>query len=357
MIRYENIEVRFGEFTAIPDLDLEVADGEFFTLLGPSGCGKTTALRTLAGFVQPTRGEISVDGRPVTRLPSDKRQVGMVFQNYALFPAMTVRENIAFGLRLQKISRAERERLTADVARRVDLTPEQLEKSPAELSGGQQQRVAIARALVLQPKILLLDEPLSNLDAKLRHQLRGQLKELQTEFGITTVYVTHDQDEALTMSDRIAVFNAGRIEQIGTPQEIYEQSATEFVCTFIGAATELSGGLLRALGLDWSRPGYLRLEKALLEADGAPLPAGYRRLGGTVREQAYHGTHTIYTVEVRGTALKILVREDGGPKSAPGEQVDVGISPGHVLTYDPSEGALDHSAEPERSEPLAEVLG
>ncbi|MBA4101520.1 MAG: ABC transporter ATP-binding protein, partial [Arthrobacter sp.] len=205
MIRLDNIEVSFGDFTAIPSLDLHVLPGEFFTLLGPSGCGKTTALRTLAGFIQPSRGTVHVDGKDVTRLPSDKRQVGMVFQNYALFPSMSVWENIAFGLRVRKEKPADSDRLVRDIARRVELSDEQLSKNVAELSGGQQQRVAVARALVLRPKILLLDEPLSNLDAKLRHQLRQQLKDLQSEFGITTVYVTHDQDEALAMSDRVAV--------------------------------------------------------------------------------------------------------------------------------------------------------
>ncbi|WP_022871690.1 ABC transporter ATP-binding protein [Nesterenkonia alba] len=333
MIRYENIEVRFGDFTAIPDLSLEVAEGEFFTLLGPSGCGKTTALRTLAGFAQPTCGEVYVDDRRVTHLPSDKRQVGMVFQNYALFPSMNVWENIAFGLKLRRHSRSQRQDLVADVARRVDLTEDQLQKNPSELSGGQQQRVAIARALVLQPKILLLDEPLSNLDAKLRGQLRGQLKALQSEFGITTLYVTHDQDEALTMSDRIAVFNRGRVEQVGTPREIYDSSATEFVCTFIGAATHLSAALTERLGISTSHLSYLRLEKALLETAGAPLPAEYARFTGTVLAESYHGTHTIYTVDVLGAELKILQREDGGARPQVGEPAEVGIHPSHVLSY------------------------
>ncbi|MDZ5077263.1 ABC transporter ATP-binding protein [Nesterenkonia sp. HG001] len=337
MIHYEDIEVSFGDFTAIPALNLDVAEGEFFTLLGPSGCGKTTALRALAGFVQPSRGEIFVEGRPVSRLPSDKRGVGMVFQNYALFPSMTVWENIAFGLRLRRHSAAERRELVAEVAERVDLSAEQLQKHPSELSGGQQQRVAIARALVLRPKILLLDEPLSNLDAKLRHQLRSQLKELQSEFGITTLYVTHDQDEALTMSDRIAVFNAGRIEQVGTPEEIYDHSANEFVCRFIGAATQLSGELAADLGHEVTSSCFLRLEKPLLETPGAPLPPVYRRISAVVQSLAYHGTHTIYTVEARGTALKILVREDGGGKAGPGDEVEVGVNPEHVLAY-PSAG-------------------
>ena len=280
MIRFENIEVTFGDFTAIPSLDLQVEPGEFFTLLGPSGCGKTTALRTLAGFIEPSAGEVYVDGKDVTRLPSDKRQVGMVFQNYALFPSMSVWENIAFGLRVRKEKPAESDRLVRDIARRVDLVDDQLRKNVAELSGGQQQRVAVARALVLQPKILLLDEPLSNLDAKLRHQLRQQLKDLQSEFGITTVYVTHDQDEALAMSDRVAVFNKGVVEQIGTPQSIYDESATEFVCNFIGDSSRLTAEFVAELNrqsapvLNPAANSYLRVEKASLD------PAGGGRLGG-----------------------------------------------------------------------------
>src|SRR5699024_4149524 len=180
-----------GDFTAIHDLDLHVREGEFFTLLGPSGCGKTTALRTLAGFVTPSKGELYVADRRVTRLPSDKRRIGMVFQNYALFPSLDVRENIAFGLKVRKEPRAEVERKVREIAEQVDLSPAQLGKNLADLSGGQHPRVAIARALVLRPEILLLDEPLSNLDAKLRAQLRVQLKDLQEQFGITTVYVTH----------------------------------------------------------------------------------------------------------------------------------------------------------------------
>ncbi|MCC3271045.1 ABC transporter ATP-binding protein, partial [Arthrobacter sp. zg-Y809] len=247
MIRYDNIEVSFDDFVAIPKLDLEIQEGEFFTLLGPSGCGKTTALRTLAGFISPSAGDVFVDGKRVTHLSSDKRSIGMVFQNYALFPSMNVWENIAFGLKVRKDSKSDTARLVAEIAGQMELSDEQLQKNVAELSGGQQQRVAIARALVLKPKILLLDEPLSNLDAKLRVQLRGQLKDLQSQFGITTVYVTHDQDEALTMSDRIAVFNKGVVEHVGPPAEIYERSATEFVCNFIGDINVLDEELVRRL--------------------------------------------------------------------------------------------------------------
>ena len=283
MIRLDNIEVSFGDFTAIPNLDLHVKPGEFFTLLGPSGCGKTTALRTLAGFIEPSAGTVHVDGKNVTRLPSDKRQVGMVFQNYALFPSMSVWENIAFGLRVRKEKSAESDRLVRDIARRVELSDEQLHKNVAELSGGQQQRVAVARALVLRPKILLLDEPLSNLDAKLRHQLRQQLKDLQSEFGITTVYVTHDQDEALAMSDRVAVFNKGVVEQVGTPQDIYDDAATEFVCNFIGDSSPLTPEFMAELnrlsgaGLSPTANSYLRVEKASLTppAQTEAPPSGF----------------------------------------------------------------------------------
>lgn len=234
MITYNNIEVSFGDFVAIPNLNLEIKEGDFFTFLGPSGCGKTTALRTLAGLEQPSAGTILIDGKDVTGLPSHKRDLGLVFQNYALFPTMTVFDNIAFGLKVAKTSKSEIEDRVREIAKEVNLTDEQLQKNVAALSGGQQQRVAIARALVVRPKILLLDEPLSNLDARLRHSLRGQLKDLQEHFGITTIYVTHDQEEALVMSDKIAVMNAGSIEQLGTPRELYADSATEFVCTFLG---------------------------------------------------------------------------------------------------------------------------
>ncbi|QCU77010.1 ABC transporter ATP-binding protein [Citricoccus sp. SGAir0253] len=351
MIRFDDVEVRYGDTVAIPRLDLEVREGEFFTLLGPSGCGKTTALRTLAGFVHPSAGRVFVDGRDVTRLPSDKREVGMVFQNYALFPSMSVRENIAFGLKVRRESRAERERLVADIARRVDLAEAHLDRNVAELSGGQQQRVAIARALVLQPKILLLDEPLSNLDAKLRQQLRHQLKELQAEVGITTVYVTHDQDEALTMSDRIAVFNAGRVEQVGTPQEVYDRSATEFVCTFLGDASRLTPALLTALdarhpGLDPRRTAYARLEKVALVAPGSSAPAGTCTVEGVVSSASYHGLHTTYAVESHGALVRVLFREDGRPRPAVGERVTLAVDPSHVLQYGDDDSASDAVPDP-----------
>jgi iron(III) transport system ATP-binding protein len=351
MIRLDNIEVSFGDFIAIPNLDLHVKPGEFFTLLGPSGCGKTTALRTLAGFIEPSKGTVHVDGKNVTKLPSDKRQVGMVFQNYALFPSMSVWENIAFGLRVRKEKSAESDRLVRDIAHRVELSDEQLHKNVAELSGGQQQRVAVARALVLKPKILLLDEPLSNLDAKLRHQLRQQLKDLQSEFGITTVYVTHDQDEALAMSDRVAVFNKGVVEQIGTPQDIYDNAATEFVCNFIGDSSALTPGFVaevnRASGEDLSTGAnsYLRVEKASLTppSDGGSAVG----LSGQVVSRTYHGLHSRYVVSSHGAEIRLLVKEDGGVQPDPGADTTVYVQPGHILQYDRDTGlALDRQAEP-----------
>ena len=346
MIRLDNIEVTFGDFTAIPNLDLHVRPGEFFTLLGPSGCGKTTALRTLAGFIEPSKGTVTVDGKNVTKLPSDKRQVGMVFQNYALFPSMSVWENIAFGLRVRKEKSAESDRLVRDIAHRVELSEEQLHKNVAELSGGQQQRVAVARALVLKPKILLLDEPLSNLDAKLRHQLRQQLKDLQSEFGITTVYVTHDQDEALAMSDRVAVFNKGVVEQVGTPQSIYDQAATEFVCNFIGDSSVLTPEFMAEVnrisgaGLSLAANSYLRVEKASLTppADGGTAVG----LAGKVVSRTYHGLHSRYVVRSHGAEIRLLVQEDGGVHPAAGAATTLYVQPGHILQYHPDSGkALD----------------
>ncbi|HEX7201856.1 MAG TPA: ABC transporter ATP-binding protein [Arthrobacter sp.] len=337
MIRLDNIEVSFGDFTAIPHLDLHVRPGEFFTLLGPSGCGKTTALRTLAGFIQPSAGTVHVDGKDVTRLPSDKRQVGMVFQNYALFPSMSVWENIAFGLRVRKEKQADSDRLVRDIARRVELSDEQLAKNVAELSGGQQQRVAVARALVLRPKILLLDEPLSNLDAKLRHQLRQQLKDLQSEFGITTVYVTHDQDEALAMSDRVAVFNKGVVEQVGTPQEIYDHAGTEFVCNFIGDSSTLTPEFVAEVNrlsgaqLSTEATSYLRVEKASLAAPAGGSPAV--GLPGTVVSRTYHGLHSRYVVHSHGAEIRLLVKEDGGAHPEPGTETTVYLQPAHILQY------------------------
>ncbi|AZA14706.1 ABC transporter ATP-binding protein [Corynebacterium choanae] len=335
MIEFKDIEVAFDNFVAIPNMNLTIEEGQFFTLLGPSGCGKTTALRALAGLVEPTKGRIFIDGQDVTKLPSDKRQLGMVFQNYALFPTMTVRENLAFGLKVKKVGNDEIAQRVADIAREVELTDKQLDRSVAELSGGQQQRVAIARALVMRPKILLLDEPLSNLDAKLRGQLRIQLKEMQQHFGITSVYVTHDQTEALSMSDGIAVINQGRIEQVGTPREVYSASATEFVCNFIGDVNALPVPELRAQGaaLD-ADSAYVRVERVALCDPTTPVVPGSVYFDGHVTGSRYEGVMTTYAIDIgQPKPLSVVIKDDGRLVLHPGQQVRVAIAGEDLLTY------------------------
>ncbi|MFC7364292.1 MULTISPECIES: ABC transporter ATP-binding protein [Bhargavaea] len=249
------ITKQFGKVTAVEGLDLIIKEGEFFTFLGPSGCGKTTTLRMVAGFYYPTKGVVKFNDRDMTTVPPEKRNTGMVFQNYALFPHMTVFENVAFGLKVRKMSKAETKKRVEDVLRKVRLD-QYMERQVSQLSGGQQQRVALARALVIEPDILLLDEPLSNLDARLRDEMRAEILRLQKEYQITTIYVTHDQVEALTMSDRIAVFNFGKCQQVGTPTEIYNEPVNDFVAEFIGETNLLpvreaaSGESLRSFHAD-----------------------------------------------------------------------------------------------------------
>ncbi|PLR86447.1 ABC transporter ATP-binding protein [Bacillus sp. V33-4] len=232
-IKIDNVQKAFGNVIAVDHLNLEIKDGEFFTFLGPSGCGKTTTLRMIAGFYYPTKGVVRFGDKDMTRVPPEKRNTGMVFQNYALFPHMTVFENVAFGLKVRKVSGNDLRTRVNDVLHKVKLE-KYAERQVSQLSGGQQQRVALARALVIEPEILLLDEPLSNLDAKLRDEMRSEILRLQQEYKITTIYVTHDQAEALSMSDRIAVFNFGVCHQVGTPSEIYNEPANDFVAGFIG---------------------------------------------------------------------------------------------------------------------------
>jgi len=335
MIRLEQITVRFGAFTALDSIDVHVREGEFFTFLGPSGCGKTTTLRVIAGFIQPEGGSVYVRGRDITRVPIEERNIGIVFQSYALFPTMTVRDNIAFGLKIKKLSAADIKAKVQEIADKVDLSGEQLGKAVSQLSGGQQQRVAIARALVTEPAIICMDEPLSNLDAKLRVQLRNELKHMQKSFGITTIYVTHDQEEALTLSDRIAVFNKGRIEQTGTPNEVYNHSGTEFVCNFIGDINRLSGSTLDALnqagaGLDPAMAHYIRLERVMV---GRDIKEGAFRLEGKVTGREYYGMYIKYTVETPRQVIRAIVGNDGGGILEPGQEVFAGFSPEHIMSY------------------------
>jgi putative spermidine/putrescine transport system ATP-binding protein len=279
---------------AVDGVDLEIGAGEFFCMLGPSGSGKTTVLRMIAGFETPTSGRILLDGEEVTRKPPFERDVHTVFQDYALFPHMTVGQNVAYGLLVRKIGRRERMRAAADALESVRLGGYESRK-PSQLSGGQRQRVALARALVNRPKVLLLDEPLGALDLKLREQMQVELKAIQREVGITFLFVTHDQEEALTMSDRIAVFNDGRIEQVGTAAEVYERPSTAFVAGFVGTSNLLSGDAAkRVLGQDGSwtvRPEKIRVEPADAQAGTGDVCAD-----GTVREVIYLGSSTRFVV-------------------------------------------------------------
>jgi len=244
-IALDRLTKDFGAFRAVDDVSLDIAPGELFFLLGPSGCGKTTLLRIIAGFIQPTGGRVRFAGRDVTRLPPNKRRIGMVFQSYALWPHMTVAQNVAFGLAARKVPRPERDRRAKEALRAVQME-ELSDRKPGQLSGGQQQRVALARALVVEPDVLLLDEPLSNLDAKLRNEMRAEIRRLCRATGITTIYVTHDQKEALSMADRIAVLRKGRIDQVGSPQELYDRPRTRFAADFLGDTNFLEAQVIGA---------------------------------------------------------------------------------------------------------------
>ena len=325
MIEFKNIEIKYGDFTAIRDLNLTIEDGEFFTFLGPSGCGKTTTLRSLVGFLEPSSGQILVDGQDITHMPVEKRNIGMVFQSYALFPTMTVYENLAFGLKVKKLPAAEIDKKVREVAKIIEIKDEQLVRNVSELSGGQQQRVALARAIVLEPKILCLDEPLSNLDAKLRVGLRSELKRLQKTLGITTLYVTHDQEEALTLSDRIAVFNNGFVEQVDKPFDIYNHSKSEFVCDFIGEINHLSRSMVaemnrqQSCGLDEEKKAYVRLERIGF----VPLE-GTAEFAGVIKDYDYNGVLTKY---------RVVHVNDGQPFMAEGDLVKLYIHPSDIMQF------------------------
>lgn len=335
MITFKEIQIKYNDFIAIDNLNLEIKEGEFFTFLGPSGCGKSTTLRTLVGFINPSEGQILIEDEDITHLDPEKRGIGIVFQSYALFPTMTVFDNIAFGLKVKKVSPEIIKAKVHEIAQKINISDEQLHRNVSELSGGQQQRVALARALVLEPKILCLDEPLSNLDAKLRISLRKELKRLQKELGITTLYVTHDQEEALTLSDRIAVFNNGFIEQVGTPYEIYNQSETEFVCDFIGSINKLSyKTLLSAKGekdLFKETNGYIRLERVKLSrTDSKEL-----ELEGIVDDIEFNGVLIKYAVELPNKEMiHIIEKNDGLSRHIVGDPVKLYIHPRDVMQFE-----------------------
>ena len=337
MIRLNDIVVKFGDFTALHGINVHVKEGEFFTFLGPSGCGKTTTLRTLTGFIEPAEGTVIVGGKDITHVPIEDRNIGIVFQSYALFPTMTVYDNIAFGLKIKKMKKAEVDKHVREIAKKVDLSDEQLKKAVSQLSGGQQQRVAIARALVTGPAIICMDEPLSNLDAKLRVQLRNELKKMQKDFGITTIYVTHDQEEALTLSDRIAVFNSGVIEQVGTPNEVYNHSATEFVCNFIGDINRLGEGIVNELinmgaPVDPAKHNYIRLER--IHVNVQPRE-GEIALDGTVESLEYYGLYIKYYITVCGQTIKVIEKNDGVNIYDAGQKVKAVFNPRDIMAYEP----------------------
>ncbi|MDM7323527.1 MAG: ABC transporter ATP-binding protein [Thermus sp.] len=325
MVELREVHKRYGPVRAVDGLDLGLREGEFFTLLGPSGCGKTTTLRLVAGFEAPDQGEVYIGGERVNALPPERRPIGMVFQHYALFPNMTVFGNIAFPMRLRRIPEREVRKRVGELLEMVHLVG--LEgRYPKELSGGQQQRVALARALAREPKVLLLDEPLSALDAKIREGLRGELKRLQRETGLTTLYVTHDQEEALALSDRIAVMREGRVEQLGTPIEVYERPRTTFVARFVGAGVlvpgEAQGGVFHRnrpwpVRVEGEGKGFLLLRPEQLRLD----ETGF--LEGQVVLTTYLGSLVRVEVEAEGLVLKVDLPPGRAP--GPGEQVRLAL--------------------------------
>ena len=359
-VRLEGVSKVFKETVAVDRLTLEIETGEFFSLLGPSGCGKTTTLRMIGGFEEPTEGRVFLGGDDVTDVPAYKRDVNTVFQSYALFPHLNVFENIAFGLRRKKVAKDEIQRRVKEALDLVDLPGHETRKA-SQLSGGQQQRVALARALVNRPKVLLLDEPLGALDLKLRKQMQLELKRIQSEVGITFIYVTHDQEEAMTMSNRLAVMRSGRVEQIGAPEAVYERPASEFVAGFLGASNLLTGEVKDSSarfatvalgdgsavtvpkeqlnGTNGSVKVGVRPEKIRLQKASAPVPEGWNSVSGLLRVATYVGVSHQFEVEgPLGKTLTVYAQNLGGePLPAPGEQVRLTWRPEHSFAVNASE--------------------
>ena len=362
-VRLERVTKTFGEALAVDDLSLDIAEGEFFSMLGPSGCGKTTTLRMIGGFEEPSRGTVYLGGRDVTDQPAYKRDVNTVFQSYALFPHLNVFENVAFGLRRKKVAKTEVTARVDDALRLVEMTGFETRK-PGQMSGGQQQRVALARALVNHPKVLLLDEPLGALDLKLRKQMQLELKRIQQEVGITFIYVTHDQEEAMTMSNRLAVMRAGRAEQVGPPEEVYENPQTQFVAAFLGASNLLEGALKQQangtstvllaggdfvhlpnerapFGVGESVLVGVRPEKITIRSDvDGPTESGWNSVTGLLRMATYIGVSHQYKVEgPGGHELTVWVQNLGAePAPTPGERVRLSWRWEHTFAVLPQEG-------------------
>ena len=337
-IRLAGLSKRYGDVVAVDSIDLEIAPGEFFTLLGPSGSGKTTTLRMIAGFEIPDAGHVELAGRDVTPLAPYDRSVNTVFQDYALFPHMTVADNVEYGMRVRKIARAERERQRTEALDMVRLSGFESRK-PNELSGGQRQRVALARAIVNHPRVLLLDEPLGALDLKLREQMQVELKGIQGEVGITFVYVTHDQEEALTMSDRVAVMNEGRVEQVGEPAAVYERPSNRFVSGFVGVSNVLERGGKRFT----VRPEKVRLIEPGEDTDGLQVERG------RIRDVSYAGMITRYLVELEAGGELQVVRQNLETSSAEaleqrGREVTIGWRQEHTVAMKEDGGGREESS-------------
>lgn len=338
MIKIENVRINYGDFVALDNINFTVNKGEFFTLLGPSGSGKSTMLRAIAGFLEPSSGTISIDGKVVNNTPIENRGIGMVFQSYALFPSMNVFDNIAFGLNVEKADKTYIKERVYELARMVDLSEDQLKKNVSELSGGQQQRVAITRALAKKPELLAMDEPLSNLDARLRKSLRQELKKIQHELGVTTLYVTHDQEEALTLSNKIAVFSDGRLEQVGTPQEIYSNPASEFVCSFIGDSNLLSVNIIneiapRLLEIASKKVFYIRPENLKIKPFSSEKASN--EIVCKYLNEDYYGTHLIYRVlhEATNTIIEVQSQTLQENNFHEGEELILSIDPQKIHAF------------------------
>ena len=315
-VSVQGVHKQFGDLVAVKDLDIEIRAGEFFSMLGPSGSGKTTVLRMIAGFEEPTSGRILLHGEDVTNAAPFDREVNTVFQDYALFPHLTIAENVAYGLKVRGIAKSERTRLVGEALEQVQLS-HVAGRLPSQLSGGQRQRIALARALILRPKVLLLDEPLGALDKQLREQMQFELKQIQRDVGITFVFVTHDQEEALTLSDRVAVFNGGKIEQVGSPREVYEFPQTEFVASFLGITNLLRGEQGERI-VGSSAPHSVRPERVRLVDPTTPAETDTVALPGRVLETVYAGAHTRYLVETEDGARFISEKQNSQtPHTAP----------------------------------------
>lgn len=357
-VHLRNIAKSFGATRVVEDVNLDIARGELFFLLGPSGCGKTTCLRIIAGFYEPDGGQVFFDDRPMAGVPPHRRNTGMVFQQYALWPHLTIAQNVSYGLDLRRLPASEKRRRVAEVLEAVHMS-EHADKHPSQLSGGQQQRVALARALVIRPDLLLLDEPLSNLDAKLRLEMRGEIRRLHREFGITAIYVTHDQVEALSMADRIAVMNEGRIQQIGTPRQVYTEPANTFVAGFIGETNFLPGtvqaltgnevtvatavGAVRGHWLERNGPApatgapvhcSVRPESLTVMAAGEAQHAGRNCLRARVASSTYLGCQEEFVLALDGDAgvtMKAVMHNPGKLVREVGKEVDVLFNPADVV--------------------------